>query len=217
MPCLHKFNTELYLEHLDYDPETLILGTFNPAWPEENSAKWFYGRTRNSKGKQSNNFWEVLPRLYGQQSLIDESPEQWKLFCRTHGIAISDLIYCIKDANPDDSTHKRWLKTYSDHAIATRFEKHVKVNLKVILASRPSIKYIYLTRGAKETDHKFWQNCWKPVLESAELQNKRARTLLTPSRYAFYQQAAYNKDHPDQRIPSLPDFILKRWQSKWHF
>ena len=33
MACDHKFNFFLRLEKLDFKPETLIVGTFNPAWP----------------------------------------------------------------------------------------------------------------------------------------------------------------------------------------
>jgi hypothetical protein len=54
MPCPHKFQKCLNLDKLDFAPETLIVGTFNPAWPEDNYAEWFYGRTGN------NYFWDVL-------------------------------------------------------------------------------------------------------------------------------------------------------------
>jgi len=57
MACNHKFKKYLKLEKLDFIPETLIVGTFNPAWPAGNYAEWFYGRTSN------NYFWEVLPNL----------------------------------------------------------------------------------------------------------------------------------------------------------
>jgi hypothetical protein len=33
MACNHKFKSFLRLEKLDFKPETLIVGTFNPAWP----------------------------------------------------------------------------------------------------------------------------------------------------------------------------------------
>jgi hypothetical protein len=38
MACIHKFKNFLRLEKLDFKPETLIVSTFNPAWPEGNYA-----------------------------------------------------------------------------------------------------------------------------------------------------------------------------------
>jgi len=47
MACNHKFIEYLNLENLDFEPTTLIVGTFNPEWPAGNQAEWFYGRTHN--------------------------------------------------------------------------------------------------------------------------------------------------------------------------
>lgn len=70
MPCQHKFLNDLdlsYVRELGYTPTTLIVGTFNPAWPEH-PAPWFYGRTHDAHGNPSNRFWHVLPELYGHRS-----------------------------------------------------------------------------------------------------------------------------------------------------
>ncbi|MBD0333667.1 MAG: hypothetical protein ICV66_13555, partial [Chitinophagaceae bacterium] len=92
MACLHKFHLYLNLERLDFEPTTLIVGTFNPSWPATNTAEWFYGRTHDKQGTQNNNFWDVLPRLYGGDSLINKTPTEWKTFCHNKQIAITDII-----------------------------------------------------------------------------------------------------------------------------
>lgn len=213
MACLHKFHDELYLEDLDYEPNTLIVGTFNPIWAAENSAQWFYGRTHDEYGNQNNNFWDVLPRLYGEDSLINSAPEDWKSFCREKSIAITDLIYSIEDADEKNPQHQRTLRTYSDKDIATKFHKHIPVNIVELLDNNPSIENVYLTRGVGET---FWRRLWKPVINYTSEHNKYEARLLTPSGYAFYQHGRYNKNNPQNRIEDLADFILMAWQQVWH-
>lgn len=214
MACLHKFHNELYLEGLDYNPTTLIVGTFNPAWPDGNVAEWFYGRTHDEFGNQNNNFWDVLPRLYGEASLINSEPNEWKTFCRNHSIAITDLIYSIDDADENNVEHTNLLSTYSDKSIAENFTEHTFVNLIQILENNPAITNIYLTRGIGET---FWRMLWNPVRAYANQHNKNQCQLLTPSGYAFYQQGRYNNRNPDNQIENLADYILFDWQQKWHF
>lgn len=41
MACRHKFIDYLNLDNLDFDPTTLIVGTFNPEWPDGNHAECF--------------------------------------------------------------------------------------------------------------------------------------------------------------------------------
>lgn len=74
MPCNHKFIEDLNLKNLNFKPTTLIVGTFNPEWPVGNTAEWFYGRI-------DNNFWDVLPRIYGNKSMRCSKPSDWKKFC----------------------------------------------------------------------------------------------------------------------------------------
>src|SRR3954469_16587928 len=123
MSCNHKFQKELNLELIDYDPATLIVGTFSPDLPTENPAEWFYGRTAN------NYFWDVLPRLYGEASLINATPEEWKQFCHDKQIAITDLISSIDDAEPDNAEHAKMLGGFSDDALEYNFDDFSFVNL----------------------------------------------------------------------------------------
>lgn len=215
MACRHKFHDELRLEHLDYEPTTLIVGTFNPEWPEGNSAQWFYGRTHDEHGKQNNNFWEVLPRLYGQSSLINEGPDQWKEFCKSHAIAITDLISEINDADESNPIHRSILRSYGDKEIAERFSRQVPVDIVGILKSNTSIQHVYLTRSAYGT---LWGRLWTPVRKYARSnQNLRVQPVITPSGYAYFQHGRWNRENPDNQIERLADFILMRWRDVWHF
>jgi hypothetical protein len=208
MPCDHKFLPELDLTKIDFEPTTLIVGTFIPAWPA-NNAEWFYGRTASSY------FWDVLPRLYGAASLINTTPTEWKQFCRDKKIAITDLISSIDDAEPDNPEHNNILTGYSDKAIAYHFDDFSFVNIVQILKRQPTIRNVYLTRGITEA---FWRHAWNPVMQYCNLNHLHERRLLHPSgEDAVYQQEAYNKQHPENQILLQEDYILMRWQEEWCF
>jgi hypothetical protein len=216
MPCFHKFKTYLNLNKgyinedgntLDFVPNTLIVGTFNPAWPVTNPAQWYYGRTKN------NYFWDVLPRLYQQESLINSTPVLWRGFCHAYGIAITDLIVCINDAHEEDEVDLKLLRGYSDKAISKNFMQFNFTNVVNILERYPTITNVYFTRGIGET---FWKRLWRPINDYCEVRNKRCKTLLTPSGYAFYQHSKWNKNNPEVQIARLEDFIFRKWQDEWH-
>ncbi len=208
MSCDHKFLGYLELERLDFVPTTLIVGTFNPAWPASNTAEWFYGRTADSC------FWDVLPLLYGEESLINATQIEWKQFCRDKQIAITDLISSIDDAEPGNPEHNKVLGGFSDKAIEYNFDDLNYVNIVQLLRSHPTIKYVYLTRGAADA---FWRHLWNPVVHYSNHNNIRERKLLTPSDDASYHHGAHNTEHPDNVIPRLEDYILMRWKQEWHF
>ena len=208
MACNHKFRNELYLKNLGYEPETLIVGTFNPEWPKENYASWFYGRV------DKNNLWEVLPRIYNKPSLREKDVSAWRIFCKEHKIAFTDLIECIKDADEKESDDVELLAGYSDKAISKGFKSFDFVDVAKILEDNTSIVYVYLTRGIGES---FWKKRWKLIENYADnRKNLRIRTLLTPSGYAYYQQGKHNRKFPNDFL-NLPDFILRKWKEEWHF
>lgn len=208
MACPHKFQKDLYLEGLDFEPDTLIVGTFNPAWPASNAAGWFYGRTKDTC------FWDVLPRLYGQPSLIDAGPADWKAFCRDHKLALTDLIASIDDADPDNAKHNKMLGGFTDEAIMHNFDDFDYVNIVQLLQRHPTIRNVYITRGITEA---FWRHLWNPVVHYCNANGLHTRILLPPSALSDYQHAAYNKENPGNVISSLEDYILMRWQRDWHF
>jgi len=193
MACKHKFFNELTLNGLSYEPTTLIVGTFNPSWPENNNANWFYGRTHDNNGNQNNNFWDVLPRIYGECSLITAGPDDWKKFCKRKKIAITDLISSIEDADITSPQHLKILGSFSDKDIATKFKHHELVNIVKLLNQHKTIKNVYLTRGTGEN---FWRKLWEPVINYAITNNIKQSTLLTPSGYARFQRGSFNKTNP---------------------
>jgi hypothetical protein len=206
MACAHKFQDYLRLEGIDFEPVTLVVGTFIPSWPA-NDAEWFYGK------RDSSCFWNVLPRLYGTPSLMDATPREWKQFCRENRIALTDLIGTIDDAEPGNREHIKMLTTYNDKAIMHNFDDFEFVNIAQLLRQYPTIKNVYLTRGITES---FWRHLWNPVVQYCNANNLRERKLLTPSGDASYQHEAYNVDHPGDTIPMLEDYILMRWREDWH-
>ena len=207
MPCNHKFQNELKLELIDHEPTTLIVGTFNPAWPVDNTAAWFYDTSATRY------FWDVLPRLYGEGSLVNATQGEWKQFCRDKKIAITDLISSIDDADEDNPEHPKILASYSDKAIAYNFDDFGFVDIVDILRSRPTIRNVYLTRGITEA---FWKHIWNPVMQYCNRNDLHERKLLTPADSAQYQHEAYNEQHKEHKIPLIEDYVLMRWQEEWH-
>lgn len=201
MPCPHKFIDDLSLEKLNFEPETLIVGTFNPGWDIlGNTAGWFYGRTRN------NYFWEVLPKLYGEISLRKAYPSEWKAFCQRRRIALTDFIACIEDAETTDNGHVKTLKNYRDDSIVQQFQHFCYTDITALLTKRTSVKHIYLTRRANET---FWRTRWRPVERFCLDHGISCRTLMTPSGGARFAM-------PKNSDISLGAFIFREWQSQWH-
>ena len=212
MSCNHKFARQLHLETLDFEPTTLIVGTFIPEWPANNVA-WFYGPVLDSDGNRSNNFWDVLPKLYGEPGLVDATPTAWTQFCRDKQIAITGLISSIDDADQSNKEHVKVLTGFDDKAIAWHFEDFVFVNVVQLLRRHPSIRHVYLTRSITES---FWRHLWNPVMQYCSVNHLDERRLLTPSGHSLYQHEAYNAENPGHPILLLEDYILMRWRQEWH-
>lgn len=202
MGCNHKFLEDLNLENLDFNPEVLIVGTFNPQWPASNSAGWFYGRTQN------NYFWDVLPRLYGEESLLKASAVEWKEFCKRNKIGITDMVACVADADPTKERDCAVMGNYSDEGLLDTFKSFEFVQVLNILKRYPDIRRVYFTRGIGDP---FWANKWKVIADYVHAHGGVATTLLTPSRNAFYRLAHSNNMHLDMRV-ELKDYILENWE-----
>lgn len=157
MPCNHKFQEDLNLEQLDFKPTALIVGTFNPEWPATNTAQWFYGRTHDQNGNRNNSFWDVLPRLYGEDNLLNAGPVEWKKFCSRHKIALTDLISCIEDANQPE--HNAVMGRYADNVIANDFQQHTFTDIVGLLQAHPSIK-MFTSPGVKGSFGRIFGHQW---------------------------------------------------------
>lgn len=208
MACRHKFYDDLTLGRVDFEPDTLIVGTFNPEWPAHNTASWFYGRTSESC------FWDVLPRIYGEPSLVNSSDKEWKRFCRDRRIALTDLIGSVDDADPSDQDHEKMLGGFSDKAIVHNFDDFEFVDIVQLLRSHPTIRNVYLTRGITEA---FWRHLWSPVMHYCNVNGLYEQQLITPCGDAAYHHSAYNAGHPAAPVAVLEDYILTRWRQAWHF
>lgn len=201
MACIHKFHEDLPLNRIDFKPSSLIIGTFNPGWDNlGNTAEWFYGRTRN------NYFWDVLPRLYGEQPLRQALPSDWKAFCKQHRIALTDLIARIDDADIANPNHVAYLKDYRDDLIARHFHQFSFVDISSLLSQHPTIRQVYLTRSVNDL---FWRRLWQPIDNYCQTHGISAKTLLTPSGRARFQM-------PQTKAMTLANFIFQQWQNNWH-
>jgi hypothetical protein len=217
MPCEHKFINDLNLNGLNFEPTTLIIGTFNPSWPAGNMATWFYGRTHDVHGNQNNSFWDVLPRLFpNEPSLINAEPAEWKQFCARQKIAITDLITCISDADENNPENLKSMKGYADNVIAEEFHEHTFTNIIQILQNRPTINRVYITNGVNGG---FWNNLWTPIAQYCNQNNIICDKLLTPSKNARFSMFPYNRNNPDNQytMATLNDYILMKWQEVWDF
>lgn len=198
MACIHKFHQYLQLNNLDFEPTTLIVGTFNPGWENiNNDAQWFYGRTRN------NYFWDVLPRIYEDTNLRQQTHIQWKQFCSRNGIALTDLLQSINDANPENPHHIAAIQNFRDAEIANLFNDYMPTNIVEILQNKPSINKVYLTR---QLGSPLWDNLWSNIVEYCQLHGVSTQTLLTPSASARFQMDG----------GQLRDFIYNEWSNVWH-
>jgi hypothetical protein len=208
MPCNHKFQKYLNLDSLDFEPTTLIVGTFNPEWPEHNTAEWFYGRTDTCY------FWDILPRLYGEQSLLNAHTTEWKQFCKDKKIALTDLISAIDDAEQNNKAHNRMLGGFSDDAIEYNFDGFEFVSIAGLLKRNPSIQHVYLTRTITDA---FWRHLWNPVAHYCNHNKLSERKLLTPTTEAAFHHEQHNRDQPGDTVQRLEDYVLRRWSKEWHF
>lgn len=210
MACLHKFHTYLNLERIDFEPDTLIVGTFNPSWPEGNAAEWFYGRRRN------NYLWDVLPRLYEPNlNLRQGNHHQWKAFCSQYRVALTDVIQSINDAEEGNEEHQDVLSTYLDTAIADYFDDFTFTDFENLLDTHPSIQNVYLTR---QTGVELFDEQWALVEQYRDNHPDRSlhvRKLLTPSASARFQIAPYKLQNPNDPTP-LRNFIFQSWKEQWH-
>lgn len=206
MACKHKFYKYLHLKNLDFEPKTLIIGTFNPSWPEDNYAAWFYGRTNN------NYFWDVLPRMFNLPSLRkDGGPKEWKTFCSQNKVAITDFIASINDADEGNEAHCGVISKFKDTEFADTFDEFERTGIVDLLRDHPSIRSVYCTRqeGVKLFDDEI-----KYIKEYCNRNAIYFSHLLTSSANARFQMRGYEPADPSLKR-SLANFIYEKWLEKW--
>ena len=210
MPCKHKFFNDLNLSYIkDYDPETLIIGTFNPGWKNiNNDAAWFYGR-------KENNFWDVLPLVYGEEhglrnlQLDDECKKKvWQDFCKKHKIAITDFVECIRDADENNTKDQESLGKFKDEKLM-KFKLDF-TDISSILNDNPKIKNAYFTRKSFNKINKIKKE-WDSL--EKEYKSLKFELLLTPSNNAAN---SFKKELELIKNAVLPRFISTEWNKNWH-
>jgi hypothetical protein len=179
MPCEHRFINDLYPEgQLKY----LFVGTFNPSWdrPQNDNANWFYGR-------QYNDFWFILPQVFGQQSLMHRDFRTNRQFlmnwCNQNNIGLTDLIANIQDADINNDEHNSIILSVNDNAFDT-FEQIITTDIKTIInINANTLCGVYLTRY----EHTLLaegviNNLWTVIKETCNNSNIHCHDLVTPSR-----------------------------------
>ena len=206
MPCNHKFFEYLNLDNIGFEPEYLIIGTFNPEWPAENYANWFYGRTNN------NYFWEILPMMFEKDSLRHSDHLDWKNFCAENKIAITDLILSINDADQENQNHYSIISNFQDTKFTNEFEVFNMTDIIGILNNYPSIKKVFFTRnqGVELFDDRI-----NLIRNYCTENNIYFSYLLTPSKNARFQMRGYEPTNPNLER-TLPNFIYEKWLENWN-
>lgn len=206
MACNHKFIEYLRAEHIDFEPRFLIIGTFNPEWPEDNYAEWFYGRTNN------NYFWETLPRMFQEESLrINFNHNDWKDFCSRNQVVLTDLITSINDAERDNPHHFEIISKFRDAEFADTFEDFEMTNILEILENNPKIEKVFFTRN-QGVD--LFDNEINIINDYCKNHNILFSYLLTPSKNARFQMGGYEPQNPNL-ARNLSNFIYEKWLENW--
>ncbi|WP_417559202.1 hypothetical protein [Mesoflavibacter zeaxanthinifaciens] len=205
--CRHKFYRDLKLEYVDWEVETLFIGTFNPGCckKNENSAEWFYGRTQN------NMFWNTLGFIYSRNPTLGDNgnAEIWMSFCKKHKIAVTDLIYEVENLDLINGTDQEDLcKGFSDSKLENfiRQEKTVSNEVEILIQNSQKLqklKCVYLTRRGTNRP---WNILWNPIKLVCRNRKIYTAPLTTPGGYNYFQ---FNNDFP--RTPeNLSDIWINR-------
>jgi len=179
MPCEHRFINDINpTGQLEY----LFVGTFNPSWdrPQNDNANWFYGR-------QYNDFWYIMPQVFGHQSLMNRDFRTNRQFlmnwCSVNHIGLTDLITNINDADVNNQMHQDIILSVNDNAFDT-FNDIIPTNIQEIINQNANtLCGVYLTRY----EHTLLadgiiSNLWTTVKATCVKLNIHCHDLVTPSR-----------------------------------
>lgn len=174
MPCNHRFLKEL---NPDWEINYLFVGTFNPEWNYNNAheADYFYGRSRN-------NFWCILPRVFGEESLKEQSKEEKIKFLKRNKIGITDLISCINNANEkNDGDIKKITEHFSDH-ILNKYDLEFNVQNIIKTIENNPIKGVFLTRSTLNGIGNIARE-WQKIVDYCMDKKIHCERLMTPAPY----------------------------------
>jgi len=157
MSCKHRFYDELDIQSNDL--EYLFIGTFNPEWDAKNgnNAVYFYGR-------ETNQFWCILPHAFNENCLIDKTRIEWEEFCRNHKIGITDLIKNVSNAEEINEQHylDLTINFYDEKLEKYTLDFNTETIMDIINHNKHSLKGVYFTRKTGSNIYKIWEN-WRKI------------------------------------------------------
>ena len=176
MPCPHRFENQLIP---NWEIEHLFIGTFNPSWNLNNAvqADYFYGRIRN-------NFWCILPIVFGGDNLKYENLEAKLNYIQANKIGITDLIKQVINADIENPHDVLNLTTrFSDNVLNNyELEFNNEAIKKLILRNLNTIKGVYLTRSTLNGINQI-ANSWTEIEIFCIQNNIHTGRLRTPANY----------------------------------
>ena len=176
MSCKHRFYDILIPDVNDL--KYIFVGTFNPSWnSEDNNAEYFYGRS-------TNNFWCIMPHALGDPCLINGTVSDWKNYCKTKKICITDLIKEISNVSENKKEDKDLItKGFSDSNLnkCDLIFNIPEIN-KLITKNRTTLEGVFFTRKTKNGILNIWSE-WEEVKKHCESEKIYSNELITPSPY----------------------------------
>jgi len=178
MSCEHRFLSDLNPSN---GIEYLFIGTFNPFWDSNSSsilpAIYFYGRSRN-------NFWTIIPNIFGGLSLKKSSKEVFVKYTDEKKIGITDLITRVMNAdenNPSDVNNLT--KGFCDSKLAKyELEFSTESILNFIDKNKATLRGVYLTRSTSGGIKKIWAE-WQKITTICSKYSIETVALKTPANY----------------------------------
>ena len=175
MGCKHRFFDELIPT---WEIKYLFIGTFNPSWNSDNSsAIYFYGRKRN-------NFWDILPNIFGGKSMKGSSKEIFVDYLKNYNIGLTDLIANVANVEENNSLDKDNLtKGFSD-ATLNKYELEFATDKikELILRNKSTLKGVYFTRSTGIGIKKIWEE-WIAIENLCNASSIHTCALMTPANY----------------------------------
>lgn len=207
MSCTHKFYR--HSAHMDganallpkWKIKTLIIGTFNPenTWHDENTAKYYYGRSANY-------FWDILPFFAEKTNISKEDVASQLNFLKTTEIGLTDILISVNDADIKNETHRARIKSVKDKELE-QFESFTWNSDNIVnYINANNITSVYFTylgdwKRKKPKPNTFEEQTRK-IEEACNLKGIKSFRLHTPSGQGL------GKGSPRENV------LIDRWYSQ---
>lgn len=176
MACKHRFIEQLFP---DWELEYLFVGTFNPSWNFNNAsqADYFYGRSRN-------NFWCILPKVFGGESLKNNTLQHKLSYIKHKKIGITDIVKTVINADEQKQQDIKNLTSGFSDNILNRYELEFNTeSIKTLIEKNSkTLKGVYLTRSTLNGINQI-ANQWYEIVTFCKNHSIATHTLKTPANY----------------------------------